>query len=69
MTKSDKSNVDSVFLMDSYNHMLIIVKLSKYNYRWCSSTYSYIHIEFDGSVQNNSIKRWHYAQSLRLYFS
>jgi len=49
MTKSDKSNVDSVFLMDSYNHMLIIVKLSKYNYRWCSSTYSYIHIEFDGS--------------------
>jgi len=39
-----------------YNHMLIIVKLSKYNYRWCSSTYSYIHVEFDGSVQNNSFK-------------
>jgi len=69
MTKSAKNKVDSVFLTDSYNHMMIIVKLSKYNYRWCSSTYSYIYIEFDGSVQNNSIKRWHYAQSLKLYFS
>jgi len=52
MTKSDKSNDDSVFLQISYNHMLIIVKLSKYNHRWCSSTYSYIHNEFEGSVQN-----------------